>query len=222
MTTEIIPVRANGLEHTRDEIFSAYTHPRLEDFIQKVIDASRDSLPTEASQKLVREFFLYGFLRVSGQEFLWWGDEKEIVQSSDESGRFGTNNGILAVADFDKEIYIRGGDSYHGYFPWEGEEPQGVEGTLLNSGYKSLGVYVPHSNGDVFVDEKMRGKGIGNEMLSFLARLAIERGCGRMEWWVLDWNEPAIRFYRKLGAQAMDGWTVYRLNADQMHILADY
>jgi GNAT superfamily N-acetyltransferase len=75
---------------------------------------------------------------------------------------------------------------------------------------------------DVFVDEKMRGKGIGNEMLSFLARLAIERGCGRMEWWVLDWNEPAIRFYRKLGAQAMDGWTVYRLNADQMHILADY
>jgi len=73
---------------------------------------------------------------------------------------------------------------------------------------------------DLFVDEDMRGKGIGKEIFVFLARLAIERKCGRLEWWVLDWNNPAIRFYRKLGAQAMDDWTVYRLSGDQLHALA--
>ena len=154
MSNKIILIRANGLEHTQDEIFSAYTHPRLEDFIQKVIDANRSSLPTEASQKLVREFFLYGLLRASGQEFSSWGDQKEVVQPAREGGLFYTNNGILTVSDFDREVYIRGGDGYHRYFPGLGEEPQGVEGTLLNSGYKSGSVYVPHSNGDVFADEK--------------------------------------------------------------------
>ncbi len=154
MLNEIIPIRTNGLIHTQDEIFSAYTHPILEDFIQKVIDVNSDSLPTAVLQKLVREFFLYGFLRASGQEFSWRGDQKKVVQPAKEGGLFYTNNGILAVSDFDREVYIRGGDSYHGYFPGLGEEPQGVEGTLLNLGYKSGSVYVPHSNGDVFADEK--------------------------------------------------------------------
>ena len=52
--------------------------------------------------------------------------------------------------------------------------------------------------------------------MGHLARLAVARGCGRMEWAVLDWNEPAIRFYRSIGAQAMDGWTVYRLTGDAL------
>lgn len=158
MSSEIIPVRANGLENIQleyeeDGLFSAYTHPRLECFIQKVIDANRVFLPNETSRKLVREFFLYGFLRASGQEFLWLG-ELEKVQPAKEGGQFDTNNGILAVSDFDKEVYIRGGDSYHGYFPNLGEEPQGVEGTLLNSEYIPGNIWVPHSNGDVFADKK--------------------------------------------------------------------
>ncbi len=73
---------------------------------------------------------------------------------------------------------------------------------------------------DLFVIPKLRGRGIGRVMLSFLARLAVERGCGRLEWWVLDWNEPAIRFYERLGAKSMDEWTVFRLTGDALGDLA--
>ncbi len=73
---------------------------------------------------------------------------------------------------------------------------------------------------DLFVIPKLRGRGIGRVMLSFLAKLAVERGCGRLEWWVLDSNEPAIRFYERLGAQAMDEWTVFRLSGDALQNLA--
>ncbi len=65
---------------------------------------------------------------------------------------------------------------------------------------------------DLFVRENMRGKGIGKALLLHLAALARERGCGRMEWSVLDWNQPAIDFYKKLGAAAMSEWTVFRLD----------
>jgi len=73
---------------------------------------------------------------------------------------------------------------------------------------------------DLFVIPKLRGRGIGRSLLSYLARLAVERGCGRLEWWVLDWNEPAIRFYERLGAKAMDEWTVYRVTGDALEELA--
>lgn len=65
---------------------------------------------------------------------------------------------------------------------------------------------------DLFVRESMRGRGIGKTLLLHLAGIARERGCGRMEWSVLDWNRPAIDFYESLGAKAMDEWTVYRLD----------
>lgn len=65
---------------------------------------------------------------------------------------------------------------------------------------------------DLFVQERMRGKGIGKALLLHLAGLARERGCGRMEWSVLDWNTPAIDFYKALGARPMDEWTVFRLD----------
>lgn len=64
---------------------------------------------------------------------------------------------------------------------------------------------------DLYVKPEMRGKGIGKIMLSFLAKLAVERKCGRLEWWCLDWNEPSIKFYKQMGAVPMDGWTVYRV-----------
>jgi GNAT superfamily N-acetyltransferase len=80
----------------------------------------------------------------------------------------------------------------------------------------SPGLYVE----DLYVRPAARGKGLGAALLAQLARLALERGCGRMEWWVLDWNEPAIRFYEKLGAVPMSDWTVYRLTREAMKKLA--
>lgn len=73
---------------------------------------------------------------------------------------------------------------------------------------------------DLFVLPDWRDKGVGRALLAHLARLALERGCGRLEWWVLDWNEAAIRFYRSLGAVAMDEWTVFRITGDALSNLA--
>jgi len=64
---------------------------------------------------------------------------------------------------------------------------------------------------DLFVRPEARGKGVGRAMLKYVARLAVERGCGRLEWWCLDWNADSIAFYESFGAEAMSEWTVYRL-----------
>jgi len=73
---------------------------------------------------------------------------------------------------------------------------------------------------DLFVLPEQRGKGYGKALFVELAKLAIARNCGRLEWSVLDWNEPAIGFYKKLGAVPMDEWTVYRLSGDTLAKLA--
>src|SRR2546427_12955711 len=73
---------------------------------------------------------------------------------------------------------------------------------------------------DLFVKPEKRGKGYGRALLVDLAKIALERGCGRMEWAVLDWNEPAIKFYRALGAKPMEEWTVFRLTRDGIAKLA--
>ena len=73
---------------------------------------------------------------------------------------------------------------------------------------------------DLFVFPEYRGRGVGRALLAHLARLAVARGCGRFEWSVLDWNEPAIRFYTSLGAVPMDDWTVYRLTGEALARLA--
>jgi GNAT superfamily N-acetyltransferase len=72
---------------------------------------------------------------------------------------------------------------------------------------------------DLFVKPDQRGKGIGLALLQHLARLATERGCGRLEWGVLDWNEPAIHVYKRLGAVAMDNWTKYRFTGTPLNTL---
>ena len=74
---------------------------------------------------------------------------------------------------------------------------------------------------DLFVRPEDRGKGYGRAVLVRLAQIARDRGCGRMEWAVLDWNEPAIKFYRKLGANPMHEWTVFRLTGDEIASLAE-
>jgi len=73
---------------------------------------------------------------------------------------------------------------------------------------------------DLFVLPEMRGKGFGRAMLGYLARVAKERNCGRLEWWVLDWNESAIHFYKNLGAIPMDEWTVFRVTEEALEGLA--
>ena len=73
---------------------------------------------------------------------------------------------------------------------------------------------------DLFVLPDWRGRGVGAALLRHLARIAVERDCGRMEWSVLNWNEPAIGFYRSIGARPMDEWTVYRLAGDDLRRLA--
>ena len=74
---------------------------------------------------------------------------------------------------------------------------------------------------DLYVRPAARDRGVGRALLAHLARLARERDCGRLEWWVLDWNESAIRFYRSLGAQPMSDWTVFRLTGGDLARLAD-
>lgn len=73
---------------------------------------------------------------------------------------------------------------------------------------------------DLYVKPETRGKGYGKALLRYLAQLALARDCGRLEWWVLDWNKPAIDFYKSIGAIAMDEWTVFRVAGDALTQLA--
>ena len=78
------------------------------------------------------------------------------------------------------------------------------------------GIYIE----DIFVRPEFRGKGLGKNMLAYIARLVQERDCGRLEWACLDWNKPSIEFYKNQGAQPMDEWTVYRVSGKNLAKLA--
>lgn len=97
-------------------------------------------------------------------------------------------------------------------------EPVGL--ALFFSTYSTFlgqtGIYLE----DLFVQPHARGRGVGRQLLAKVAQLAVERGCGRLEWSVLTWNEPAIRFYESLGALRQDEWTVYRLSGNELRNLA--
>ena len=69
---------------------------------------------------------------------------------------------------------------------------------------------------DLYIKPEYRGKGYGKALFKQLAKIAVERKCGRLEWWCLDWNKPSINFYLSLGAKAMDDWTVYRITGDTL------
>ncbi len=89
---------------------------------------------------------------------------------------------------------------FHNYSTWRGQP----------------GLYLE----DLFVEPEQRGRGIGRELLAELARIAVARGCARMEWMVLDWNEPAIAFYRRLGATPFDGWHTFRVTGAALERLS--
>jgi GNAT superfamily N-acetyltransferase len=101
---------------------------------------------------------------------------------------------------------------------YAGDEPAGF--ALFFHNYSTFlarpGLYLE----DLFVVPKFRGRGYGKALLVHLAKLAVERDCGRFEWSVLDWNEPAIGFYKKLGARPMEAWTIMRVTGDALHTLA--
>ncbi len=100
---------------------------------------------------------------------------------------------------------------------WQGE-PAGF--ALFFHNYSTFlgrpGVYLE----DLFVKPDLRGKGVGRELLKYLAKVAVERNCGRLEWSVLDWNESAIGFYKSLGAEALDDWTIFRVKGEALNRLA--
>ncbi len=99
-----------------------------------------------------------------------------------------------------------------------GEDPAGF--ALFFHNFSTFlgrpGIYLE----DLYVTPELRGKGVGRALLTYLAKLAKERNCGRLEWSVLDWNEPAIKLYESIGAVPMNEWTVYRLTGDALDGLA--
>ena len=101
---------------------------------------------------------------------------------------------------------------------YAGDEPVGF--ALFFHNYSTFlarpGMYLE----DLFVLPAWRGHGYGRQLLAHLATLAVERGCGRLEWAVLDWNKPAIGFYKSLGAKPLHDWTVFRVTGDGLHQLA--
>lgn len=79
------------------------------------------------------------------------------------------------------------------------------------------GVYIE----DLYIKPENRNKGLGTKIISVLGKIALERNCGRLEWWCLDWNKKSIQFYLGLGAEAMQDWTVYRVSGNQLKTLAE-
>lgn len=114
---------------------------------------------------------------------------------------FGAKPAAEVLLAFEEDIPIGFAVFFHNFSTWLGRP----------------GLYLE----DLFVKPEVRGKGYGRALLVDLAKIARDRGCGRMEWAVLDWNEPAIEFYRKLGAKPMNEWTVFRLTREGIERLAE-
>jgi GNAT superfamily N-acetyltransferase len=125
---------------------------------------------------------------------------------------------VVATEDGLREVLFGAKPSAEVLLALENTEPVGFAVYFYNfsTWLGRPGLYLE----DLFVRPEKRGKGYGRALLERLAQIAKERGCGRMEWAVLDWNDPAIQFYRKLGAEPMNEWTVFRLTEDGIAKLA--
>lgn len=137
---------------------------------------------------------------------------RELAEYEKELARVTATEGILRATLFGPE------PSAKTAFAYVGEEPAGFAIYFFSySSFSGLpGLYLE----DIFVRPVFRGLGVGKELFTFLARRAGERGCGRMEWSVLNWNAPAIGFYEKLGAAPVSDWTVFHLAKEEMEELA--
>ena len=126
---------------------------------------------------------------------------------------------VVATEDILRETLFGPKANAEVIFAYLDQEPVGF--ALYFHNYSTFlgrpGVYLE----DLFVKPSVRGAGIGQKMLAYLAHLAKTRHCGRLEWWVLDWNESAIGFYKRLGAVPMDEWTVYRVTGEALEELAN-
>ncbi|MCK5068512.1 MAG: GNAT family N-acetyltransferase [Bacteroidales bacterium] len=126
----------------------------------------------------------------------------------------------VVVTEENLEKYLFGEDKVaEVILGYEGEVPVGF--ALFFHNFSTFlgkpGIYLE----DLFVLKEYRGKGYGKSLLTYLARLALERDCGRLEWAVLDWNEPAIEFYESLGATLMNEWIVNRVSGESLDKLAE-
>jgi GNAT superfamily N-acetyltransferase len=127
---------------------------------------------------------------------------REVVLSLEdlEQSFFGKNPQVYCLLSQEADV-VTGIAIWHlNYSTWQGKH----------------GLYLE----DLFVDPKYRGAGHGKALLIRLAQICVEKGYPRFQWWVLDWNEPAIDFYKSFGAVAMDEWTVFRLSGDPLKKLA--
>ncbi|MDQ2868641.1 MAG: GNAT family N-acetyltransferase [Verrucomicrobiota bacterium] len=128
-------------------------------------------------------------------------------------------NDVVATEDGLREVLFGAHPSAQVLLAFAGEEAVGFAVYFFNfsTWLGCPGLYLE----DLFVKPATRGRGYGEALLVKLAQIACARGCGRMEWAVLDWNEPAIQFYKKLGATPMEEWTVFRLTREKIAALAD-
>jgi len=113
---------------------------------------------------------------------------------------FGPSPALFGLVAVDGEVVVGYALYFLNFSTWEG-----VHGIYLE---------------DLYVRPEQRGSGLGRELLTALAGIAVDRGYARVEWWVLDWNAPSIAFYESLGAVAMDGWTVFRLTGPALRTAA--
>ncbi len=126
----------------------------------------------------------------------------------------------VVATEADLELYLFSKDKVaEVVLGYEGEDPVGF--ALFFHNFSTFlgkpGIYLE----DLFVLEEHRGKGYGKSLLTYLAQLAVERDCGRLEWAVLDWNEPSIEFYKSLGASILDEWIVNRVTGQNLVKLAE-
>ena len=135
-------------------IFSPFTNAHLEDAIQNTLGEVAFLHQNVASfvKQGLREFFLYGFIRASDMAFETYSGESFIEETLEEQEKFATNNDILALADWDGALYIRGRDNYIGM---SHSEPRAAEGSLLDLGYTKRVFRVPHSSGETYTDPKL-------------------------------------------------------------------
>ncbi|MGE5431793.1 MAG: N-acetyltransferase family protein [Syntrophomonadaceae bacterium] len=126
---------------------------------------------------------------------------------------------VVATEELLSEVLFGSNPAAEVVLAYYGEEPAGFALYFFNFStfVGRPGLYLE----DLFVKPEMRGKGIGKALLIHLAKIAIEKKCGRFEWSVLDWNEPAINFYKSLGARPMNEWTVFRVDGEKLKNLAE-